>query len=436
MKTKNEINNYEPNVVSDVTPKEKKKLNKKHKIIIAVCLAILAIILIIGTWYLVERNANKWELRNDVTTIMAIEYGEEVSELSIEHFVDINKYPNVTSDNTTIKINATYEIDMNNENKSYYAVGDYDIDVIHKIEYKLFGLTLFSMDDTKKVSLIVRDTKAPVFDENTPNEIEVYKNCEIENIEETFKATDLSSVTITIDKENIDFAKVGEYTTNVYATDNSGNVTNKEIKVKVIEPSITLDKTSLELTVGDTSTITATIKGKSQNVEWSSSDESIAKIDNGNIITNKAGKVTIKAKANDVEATCEITVNEKVVASSNNNSSTRNNNSSTSNNNNGSSSRPSSNGSSGNNGNNSSSNNGGGSSSNSNQHTASVGNIGKWFSNRNEVENYWKQVDTNYFSQYESGIMSYEEYSKKSPYGYECWSCSHCGKWTGNFKYR
>lgn len=432
MKTKNEINNYEPNVVSDVTPKEKKKLNKKHKIIIAVCLAILAIILIIGTWYLVERNANKWELRNDVTTIMAIEYGEEVSELSIEHFVDINKYPNVTSDNTTIKINATYEIDMNNENKSYYAVGDYDIDVIHKIEYKLFGLTLFSMDDTKKVSLIVRDTKAPVFDENTPNEIEVYKNCEIENIEETFKATDLSSVTITIDKENIDFAKVGEYTTNVYATDNSGNVTNKEIKVKVIEPSITLDKTSLELTVGDTSTITATIKGKSQDVEWSSSDESIVKVENGTITANKAGNVTIKAKANDVEATCEINVKSKSTVSSNNG----NNRNSTSSSNN-SSSRPSSSGnSSSNSGSNNSSSNSSGNSSNSNQHNIGVGNIGKWFNSRSELVAYYNNVVNEWNRKVDNGEITNAEYYAKCPAGYECWSCSHCGKWTGNYKYQ
>ena len=73
MKTKNEVNNYEPNVVSDVTPKEKKKLNKKHKIIIAVCSIILAIFLIVGIWYLVERNINKWEGPVGEVTV---DYGE------------------------------------------------------------------------------------------------------------------------------------------------------------------------------------------------------------------------------------------------------------------------------------------------------------------------------------------------------------------------
>ncbi len=434
MKTKNEVNNYEPNVVSDVTPKEKKKLNKKHKIIIAVCSIILAIFLIVGIWYLVERNVNKWDVKIDEVTV---EYGE-VYEPLLEDLVDIEKYSNVTSDNTTIKVNATYEIDLNNDNKPmvYYKVGDYDISVSHKIEYKLFGATLFSSDDTKKVTLLIRDTVAPVFDENVPTEIEVYKDCEIENIEETFKATDLASITITIDKENIDFTKVGEYTTNVYAIDKHDNVANKEIKVKVIEPSITLDKTSFELNVGDTTTIAATVKGKGQDVEWSSSDESIAKVENGNITANKAGKVTIKAKANDVETTCEVTVNEKVVASSNNGSSKRNTNNSSNTGNSSSSSSSNASSSSSNSNNNSSSNNGGSSSSNSNQHNIGIGNIGRWVNSRSELVAYYNSVVNSWNNKVDSGQIDEETYYKSVPTGYECWSCSHCGKWTGNFKYR
>lgn len=430
MKTKNEVNNYEPNEVSDVTPKGKKRLNKKHKIIIAICSVVLAIFLVIGIWYLVERNANKWDVKVDEVTI---EYGE-VYEPSLEDLIDIEKYSNVTNNNTTIQVNATYEVDVNNDNKPmvYYAVGDYDVSISHKIEYKLFGATLFSSDDTKKLSLLIRDTVAPVFDENIPTEIEVYKDCEIENIEETFKATDLAPITIIIDKENIDFATVGEYTTNVYALDKHDNVANKEIKVKVLEPTITFDKTSLELTVGDTATITATVKGKSQDVEWSSSDESIVKVENGTITANKAGDVTIKAKANDVETTCEINVKPKATVSPNNG----NNRNSSSSSNNGSS-RPSSNGGSNNNtGNNSSNNNGGGSSSNSNQHSIGVGNIGKWFNSRSELVAYYNSVVNEWNRKVDNGEITNAEYYAKCPAGYECWSCSHCGKWTGNYKYQ
>ena len=72
---------------------------------------------------------------------------------------------------------------------------------------------------------------------------------------------------------------------------------------------------------------------------------------------------------------------------------------------------------------------------NNSNHSIKCGNIGRWFNSRSEVDNYWVQVDNDYYNQYKNGIITFEEYYKKSPYGYECWSCSYCGKWTGNFKY-
>ena len=72
---------------------------------------------------------------------------------------------------------------------------------------------------------------------------------------------------------------------------------------------------------------------------------------------------------------------------------------------------------------------------NNNNHSIKCGNMGKWFNSRDEVDDYWVQIDNNYAKQYLNGTITIEEYNKKSPYGYECWSCSYCGKWTGNFKY-
>lgn len=72
---------------------------------------------------------------------------------------------------------------------------------------------------------------------------------------------------------------------------------------------------------------------------------------------------------------------------------------------------------------------------NNNNHSMSCGNMGKWFNNRDEIRAYWDEVDIGYFQQYQNGIITFKEYGEKSPCGYECWSCSYCGKWTGNFKY-
>ena len=72
---------------------------------------------------------------------------------------------------------------------------------------------------------------------------------------------------------------------------------------------------------------------------------------------------------------------------------------------------------------------------NNNNHGMSCGNIGKWFNNKREIEQYLKEIDNNYAQKYENGEITYQEYVTKVPYGYESWSCSYCGKWTGNFKY-
>mgnify|MGYP001367605714 CR=1 FL=1 len=72
---------------------------------------------------------------------------------------------------------------------------------------------------------------------------------------------------------------------------------------------------------------------------------------------------------------------------------------------------------------------------NNNNHSIKCGNMEKWFSSRDEIDKYWEDVDNSHYKQWQEGKITVEEYYKISPYGYECWSCSYCGKWTGNFKY-
>lgn len=386
--TKIEKNNYEPSVAQDVTPENKK--NSKTKKIIAIVISIIVVIcLAVGIWFAIEKSANKWEVKQNEITL---EYGE-VYEPVLSDLVDFSAYPNVNDVNTEIKVIATRD----GENE-YISVGEHEINIIHQIEYKLFGMTLFKSNDTKAVKLIVNDTIAPVFAEDVPTELETYKDCEIENLEEKFSATDKATVSITIDKENIDYATVGEYTANVYATDASGNVSNKEIIIKVLEPTVEIDKTSLNMKVGTNDTITATVKGKDQNVEWISSDASVATVENGTVKAVKEGTTTITAKANGVEATCETTVKAKSVASTSN-SNGKNNNSSKPSSSGGSSSSSNSGNSNGNSGNSSTTtttapyycDEGG------DNHRRNVGQIG-WYDTPNEAQNavsqYLTKADT------------------------------------------
>lgn len=68
-------------------------------------------------------------------------------------------------------------------------------------------------------------------------------------------------------------------------------------------------------------------------------------------------------------------------------------------------------------------------------HSQPCGNMGKWFNSKSDVKAYVDKEMKYWADLEESGQITREEYYKKCPSGYECWSCAYCGKWTGNFKY-
>jgi len=418
---KNEANEKQN---ADVMQKNAKKFNKKKTVIISGMIIILLTVLI-SFWYVYERNINQWDVKEKQ---IAIEYGE-IYEPSISDLVDTNKYSDVTSENTQIDIEASKDGDA-----AYYSVGKSNIKITHTSEYKLFGLKLFSVKDTKNIPFTISDTTAPVFsndDGANPKEVSFVKDCK-EDITNKYQATDLANVEITFDDKDVDYSKAGEYTANVFAKDANDNVSYMEVKVVINEPTIDFNVSVLSLNIGDEYTIGAKVEGKDKEIEWSSSDESVVKVDNGKITAIKTGKATIKARANGVEKTCDVTVKEKNAQQQTQKNSTNKNSSSYPTNvaQSKSNTAPASS-----NSNSSAENNKETHCTNNNNHSISCGNMGKWFNNKGEVRAYWDEVDIGYFQQYQNGTITFEEYHKKSPYGYECWSCSYCGKWTGNFKY-
>ena len=409
---------------ADVMQKNAKKFNKKKTVIIIGMIIILLTVLI-SFWYVYEKNINQWDVREKQVTI---EYGE-IYEPSLSELVDTGKYPDVTSENTQIDIEANKDGDA-----AYYSVGKSNIKITHTSEYKLFGLKLFSVKDTKNIPFTISDTTAPVFSNDNgvnPKEVSFIKDCK-EDITNKYQASDLSNVEITFDDKDVDYSKAGEYTANVFAKDANGIVSYMEVKVVITEPTIDFNVSVLSLNIGDEYTIEAKVDGKDKEIEWSSSDESVVKVDNGKITAIKTGKATIKARANGVEKTCDVTVKEKNAQQQQQRNSTNKNSSNSSTN----VTRSKSNTVSASSNNNSSTeSNKENHCTNNNNHSIKCGNMGRWFNSRDEVDNYWVQVDNNYAKQYQDGTITFEEYNKKSPYGYECWSCSYCGKWTGNFKY-
>ena len=72
---------------------------------------------------------------------------------------------------------------------------------------------------------------------------------------------------------------------------------------------------------------------------------------------------------------------------------------------------------------------------NNNNHSMSCGNMGRWFNSRSELVAYYNSEVSKWNKKIDNEEITYDEYYKNVPSGYECWSCSYCGKWTGNLKH-
>lgn len=85
----------------------------------------------------------------------------------------------------------------------------------------------------------------------------------------------------------------------------------KSVVVPTAVTSVTLNQTSVSLKAGETVTLTATVKpddATDKTVTWSTSNASVATVENGVVTGKKVGTATITATAGDKSATCVITV--------------------------------------------------------------------------------------------------------------------------------
>ena len=114
--------------------------------------------------------------------------------------------------------------------------------------------------------------------------------------------------------------KAGTATITVTTTD-GGKTASCAVTVKtklVGVTSVSLDKTTAELTEGDELTLTATVNpdnATDKSVTWSSSDSSVASVANGKVTALKAGTATITVTTTDggKTAKCEVTVKAKII---------------------------------------------------------------------------------------------------------------------------
>ena len=75
-----------------------------------------------------------------------------------------------------------------------------------------------------------------------------------------------------------------------------------------VSDEVTLDKTAITLEIGESQTLTATTNV--ETVQWFTSDDAIATVEDGTVTAVAAGSATITVKAGSASATCIVTVNE------------------------------------------------------------------------------------------------------------------------------
>ncbi|MBR2570979.1 MAG: Ig-like domain-containing protein [Clostridia bacterium] len=153
-------------------------------------------------------------------------------------------------------------------------------------------------------------------------EVELYEGqtyqfeaeCKPENAEDVF-ITYVSSdeSVVTVDSSDVAHG-MGKGEATIVATASSG--ISKTIKVKVKEATISLEKSALNLRSGKKGTLKTRIQPKGQDVlvTWTSSDESVATVENGVVTAVASGACTITAAIpTGASATCNVTVDAVIV---------------------------------------------------------------------------------------------------------------------------
>ncbi len=141
-----------------------------------------------------------------------------------------------------------------------------------------------------------------------------------ETLTATVKPDDATDKKVTWSSSNSSVATVDQYGKVTAVAGGSATITAKigdkqatcAVTVTVPVTSVTLNKATLALIKGQSETLTATVKpddATDKKVTWSSSNASVATVDqNGKVTAVAGGTATITAKAGDKQATCTVTV--------------------------------------------------------------------------------------------------------------------------------
>ena len=234
----------------------------------------------------------------------------------------------VITDDTRIPVNAFYNCSWIEKVYINDIVGDTILVVGNNAFYYCPAMTVYVNRDTAvhtycerggikhcSTKSITLDTDKLELSRNESDTIDsevVLLNGNIDTAPETVWSSSDTSV-VTVDKNTGLISAVSPGTAIVTA-DSEGVTATAEVTVSFKLEGIALNKTSTEIDINKTETLTVTYSPDdttdSRDITWKSSNDSIATVDeNGTVTAVKRGKATITATgANGVTATCEVQV--------------------------------------------------------------------------------------------------------------------------------
>ena len=229
--------------------------------------------------------------------------------------------------------NKSYVMYLSNEELSYYGSVDFIDQVVFTdlLPNTTYDLVVYDTSVDPNVLVYSGNYVTKADDEYVSH----VSNCEVIDDYLTFnveyEGNDIDFVTIVILGNNNEViytyegAPIDELTVNIAGYENvtckisvNGQITEFEHLIspnKIIHvESVSLSETALELGEGETKLVTATVSPENatnKNLIWSSSDESVATVENGLVTALKEGKTEIIVKSEDgyKSASLEVKVN-------------------------------------------------------------------------------------------------------------------------------
>ena len=157
---------------------------------------------------------------------------------------------------------------------------------------------VYSLGDYKyKVEVTVKDITAPlILLQNNEIDLTVGEKFSKKNLDYKIKdnLSKKKDIRISI-KGDYNSKKSGKYNLKLVAKDEAGNKSSADFILNIYEKaSLEIDKTNISLNIGETSLVSAEVKGKDQTVNWTSDNNTIVVVDNGKITAVAPGTAFIR----------------------------------------------------------------------------------------------------------------------------------------------